>query len=224
MIASHTEEERDLILRLKARDPQALADLYDRYKRMLYGRILRMVGDRSTTEDLIQETMLRIWNGVGIFGENPGGTLATWMGTVARNLSIDCIRSTAAKATISMAMDSIQAEAGVPDFERILETSHRLSALRKGVGRLQPNQRLVLNLSYREGMSHAEISRCIHRRWERLRPGCGPRCALWGRKSKFARDSSSLAYGVTASLPARRPLRWWTCRWSGKPRRRSTHS
>ena len=61
------EADPELVERLKRRDPQAMADLYDRYGRLVYSVILRIVRDGSTAEDLVQETFLRIWNRVQAF-------------------------------------------------------------------------------------------------------------------------------------------------------------
>jgi len=49
---------------LQRRDPQALAELYDRYGRAAYSLVLRVVRDKSIAEDLVQETFLRVWNRV----------------------------------------------------------------------------------------------------------------------------------------------------------------
>ena len=49
----------DLALRLQRKDPQALAELYDRYGRLAFGLILRVVRDAAMAEDLVQETVRR---------------------------------------------------------------------------------------------------------------------------------------------------------------------
>jgi RNA polymerase sigma-70 factor (ECF subfamily) len=51
----------ELVTRLQTRDPQALAELYDRYGRCIL-LILRVVRDAAIAEDLVQETFLRVWN------------------------------------------------------------------------------------------------------------------------------------------------------------------
>jgi len=48
------ESDPELVARLKRRDPQALADLYDRYARLAYSLILRIVRDSGVAEDLTQ--------------------------------------------------------------------------------------------------------------------------------------------------------------------------
>ena len=63
MFAIHIEEdERNLAERLKRREPAAMAELYDRYGKLAYSLIYRVVRDVGVAEDLVQETFLRVWN------------------------------------------------------------------------------------------------------------------------------------------------------------------
>ena len=50
-----------LIGRIVARDEQAVADLYDRHNRLLYGLILRILRDRGESEEVLQEVFLAVW-------------------------------------------------------------------------------------------------------------------------------------------------------------------
>src|SRR5215472_4497352 len=91
ILAILTKGDGDLLVRLQRRDPQALAKLYDRYGRMVFGLILRIVQDRSAAEDLVQETFLRVWNRVGGFDAEKGA-VGPWLLAVARNRAIDYLR------------------------------------------------------------------------------------------------------------------------------------
>src|SRR5947208_2277283 len=88
LAASDTE----LIERLQRRDPQALAELYDRYGKLVYSVILRIVRDAAIAEDLVQETFLRVWNRVQGFDAGKG-SIGPWLLAVARNRAIDYLRS-----------------------------------------------------------------------------------------------------------------------------------
>src|SRR5690242_21488088 len=73
-----TEGDVELVLRLQRRDPQALADLYDRYGRLVYSLILRVVRDTGVAEDLVQETFLRVWNRAQGFDAEKG-SVGPWL-------------------------------------------------------------------------------------------------------------------------------------------------
>jgi len=160
MIVYDKQLDSDLVLRLKERDPQALADIYDRYGRMLYSLIYRMVRDRGAAEDLTQETMLRIWNGVHGFDPSRA-SLSTWMTRVARNRSIDYLRSRAARESFSIEIDNVLTVSA--DFDEKLDARYRMDLIRKRFRMLTADEKLVLRLSYFGGLTQREISRQINR-------------------------------------------------------------
>src|SRR6266540_2355181 len=86
------EDDTGLVARMQRRDPQALAELYDRYGRVVYALILRVVRDTGIAEDLVQETFLRVWNRVHGFDAEKG-SVGPWLLAVARNRAIDYLRS-----------------------------------------------------------------------------------------------------------------------------------
>jgi RNA polymerase sigma-70 factor, ECF subfamily len=82
----------DLVHRLKERDPQAMAELYNQFGRLVYSNILVVVRHEAAAEDLTQETFLRIWNSIHSFNCDRG-SLGTWIVAVARNRALDYLRS-----------------------------------------------------------------------------------------------------------------------------------
>src|SRR3954449_5263727 len=85
-------DDADVVRRLKSRDPDVIGELYDRYGRIAYTLILRVVHDRAVAEDLVQESFLRVWNRAQAF-DAERGALGPWILTVARNQALDYIRS-----------------------------------------------------------------------------------------------------------------------------------
>src|SRR6266536_3588836 len=93
LFAAIAEGDAELVERLRKRDPQALGELYDRYGRLTYSLIYRIVRDTGIAEDLVQETFLRVWNRAQAF-DATRGALGSWLLAVARNRAIDYTRST----------------------------------------------------------------------------------------------------------------------------------
>ena len=87
-----TYHETELVTRLKNGDQQAMSELYDRFSSALLGIIMKVIPDQATAEDVLQETMIKIWNNIGSF-DSAKGRLFTWMINIARNQSIDKTRS-----------------------------------------------------------------------------------------------------------------------------------
>src|ERR1700733_4250069 len=97
LMAVHApEDDTNLVARMQRRDPQALAELYDRYGRVVFSLILRVVRDAGTAEDLVQETFLRVWNRVQGFDAEKG-CIGPWLLAVARNRAINYLRSVAGR-------------------------------------------------------------------------------------------------------------------------------
>src|SRR5579862_6265091 len=88
--------DSELARRLQRREPQAMADLYDRFGRLAYSLIYAIVRDTGVAEDLVQETFLRVWNRVQGFDPDRGA-LGPWLLAVARNRAIDYLRSAAGR-------------------------------------------------------------------------------------------------------------------------------
>jgi RNA polymerase sigma-70 factor, ECF subfamily len=153
-------EDRDLVKRLKARDPDAIAELYDRYGRIAYTVILRIVRDRAVAEDLVQECFLRVWNRSQAF-DAERGALGPWILTVARNQALDYIRSVQGRVWNGMLSADNDHPGVFKDWEGDLLDSVRLDQVRTALAKLSDNQRKVIELAYFEGLSHSEMAERI---------------------------------------------------------------
>ena len=151
-------EDPDLARRLKNRDPQAMAELYDRYGRVTFALIFRVVRNQAVAEDLVQETFLRVWNRVHGF-DHEKGALGPWVLAVARNRAIDYLRSVDGRmAQNAFDLEKLEQPALFCDMENNILNMDRIRALRGAFQKLSANQRLVLELAYYEGLSQTEMS------------------------------------------------------------------
>jgi len=151
------EGDGDLVLRLQRRDPQALADLYDHYGRLVFSLILRVVRDAGIAEDLVQETFLRVWNRVQGF-EAGKGSIGPWLLAVARNRAIDYLRSAGGRERNAMDLEETTHPALTSDMEQDLLNSDRIRRVKAAMDKLSPNQRQAIELAYFEGLSQSEMA------------------------------------------------------------------
>jgi len=149
--------DQDLVDRLRQRDPQALAELYDRYGRQAYSLILRVVRDTAIAEDLVQETILRVWNRVQAL-DSERGSLGAWLMTVARNRAIDYLRSTAGRERNSLDVEETNHPALFCDMEPNLLASDKTRRVKAAMEKLSQNQRTAMELAYFEGLSQTEMA------------------------------------------------------------------
>jgi RNA polymerase sigma-70 factor (ECF subfamily) len=151
-------EDRALVDRLKRRDPQALAELYDRYGRLAYSLVLRVVRDQAIAEDLVQETFLRVWNRIQSI-DSEKGAIGPWLLAVARNRAIDYLRSTAGRDRISaVELDETEHAPLFREMEAGIVMSDQVRRIKTALEKLAPNYRTVVELAYFEGMSQSEMS------------------------------------------------------------------
>src|ERR1043165_4428483 len=67
---TYTEEE--LMLLLKGQNRQAFNYLYKQYSGALYGVIYKVIGDEQTSQDVLQEAFVKIWNNVAQYDAQKG--------------------------------------------------------------------------------------------------------------------------------------------------------
>lgn len=73
-------------------DRDALKQVYDATSAKLHGICLRILNDRGEAEDVLQDVYLTIWRKAAEFDETRASPI-TWVATIARNRSIDRLRS-----------------------------------------------------------------------------------------------------------------------------------
>lgn len=155
------EADRELAERLQRRDTQAMADLYDRFGRLVYSVIFAIVRDTGVAEDLLQETFLRIWNRVHAF-DSARGALGPWLLTVARNRAIDYIRSADARAAKnSLELEEREHPSLFLNSEEAVLNKDQAKIIRAAMANLTDHQRQVIQLAYYEGLSQTEIAEKI---------------------------------------------------------------
>ena len=148
----------DLAERLKRREPQAMADLYDRYGRQAYALIVRIVRDQEMAADLVQETFIRVWSRAQAF-DSRRGALGAWLLAVARNRAIDYLRSVDGRmARSSYELVEMENPALFANLESQVMVSELAGRVRGVMSKLNSSQRSVIELAYFEGLSQTEMA------------------------------------------------------------------
>lgn len=137
-------------------DEQALAVLYDRYKSILFGLILRILHSRAESEDVLQEVFLQVWKRAADFDETRGRPF-TWLVTVARSRAIDRLRSRESRERVASEAAHAAPEA-VSDAVEDAIKSEEGAVVRDALAKLPDEQRRTLLLAYFEGLTQTEIA------------------------------------------------------------------
>ncbi|HEY9533118.1 MAG TPA: sigma-70 family RNA polymerase sigma factor [Mucilaginibacter sp.] len=150
-----TLSEEELVLALRNREKIAIEALYDMYSASLFGVISRIVSDEATAEDVLQETFVKIWHSFSSYSEEKG-RLFTWMVNVARNLSIDKLRSKDFKNRSKN--QDLENNVTSIDEQRNTVYKPELMGIKELVQTLKPEQKSILDLVYFKGYTHVEAA------------------------------------------------------------------
>jgi RNA polymerase sigma factor (sigma-70 family) len=147
--------EEELILALRNREKIAVEALYDMYSASLFGVISRIVIDEATSEDVLQETFVKIWHSFPSYSADKG-RLFTWMVNIARNLSIDKLRSKDFKNHNKN--QELENNVTFIDEQRNTVYKPELMGIKDLVQKLKPEQKSILDLVYFKGYTHVEAA------------------------------------------------------------------
>ncbi len=148
--------EKELVMLLKQRQQSAFSYLYDNYSSALQAIILNIVPDYDQAADVLQEVFVKIWRQIESYDETKG-RLFTWMLNVARNASIDTVRSKAwqnSKQNNELTESNFAAAGNV-------EMNIDQIGLRKIVHQLKDEHKVLVELSYFKGYTQDEISKML---------------------------------------------------------------
>jgi len=148
----HMREDGALIERVKRGDADAFAQLYDRHAALVFGVARRMLGNPAQAEDVAQSVFLQVWSRPASF---QGGNFAAWIATVARNASIDVLRSAAVRTREPEMPTNLPSDIDLDDevYARV-----RASAVADALAGLPPDQREPIVRAYFDGLSYREVA------------------------------------------------------------------
>ena len=161
----HATDHTDLSLlqRIAAHDTGALAELYDRHSRLIFGLILRILRDRAEAEEILQDAFARVWTRAEKYDARMGGPLP-WIVRVARNCAIDRLRARRVRAAIDgPAIDFAAVEAaaparGIQTPETSVLVAERRQTVTDALAGLPAEQRLLIEAAFFEGYTHSELA------------------------------------------------------------------
>jgi RNA polymerase sigma-70 factor (ECF subfamily) len=154
----------ETLIRLIAQShEQALAQLYDRYNRLIFSLALAIVNDRGTAEEITLDVFLRVWQKASTYRAEQA-KVTTWLTHIARHHSIDVLRRRAARLDQSAlhwedAISNI--ESSQPDPQESAELSLRRERIQTALAQLPDEQKQALILAYFGGYTQSQIAELL---------------------------------------------------------------
>ena len=127
-------------------------------KNVLYRLALRITLSREDAEDIVQDTLIKVWNRRDDWHDI--GSIEAYSLTVCRNLSLDRMkRADAANQTIGDD-EAGKADSGRDPYERMMQRD-RVEQVRRIVDSLPEKQKSCMQLRDFEGKSYKEIAKAL---------------------------------------------------------------
>ena len=158
--ADAVDHAGELLLAIAQGDQNAFAKLYDMLSPRVFGLILRVLVDRSQSEEVLQEVFLEIWQSADRFAPNKGQG-RSWVLTIAHRRAVDRVRSAQASTNRDVRAgfrDIGVAYDGVAEEVELRIEGQRVS---EALATLPDPQREAITLAYYGGYSQSEIAALV---------------------------------------------------------------
>jgi len=156
--AEDRASDQSALSRMAQGEGDAVAELYDRHARPIYSLALRILGDVTEAEDVVQEVFSQAWRQASRYNTSRGA-VAAWLLTMARSRAIDRLRARRARPTSASdehAADTI-VDTALPVDSQVI-SFEQITRVRAALDELPMLQKLAIELAYFEGFTHAEIA------------------------------------------------------------------
>jgi RNA polymerase sigma-70 factor, ECF subfamily len=164
---SHTdfakyEDERLISLITQSRE-EALAQLYDRYNRLVFSLALAIVNDRATAEEITLDVFMRVWQKADSYRSDQA-KVSTWLTHIARHHAIDVLR----RRSVRPDQYAVDWEDAIPDHvspehnpQEFAELSQQRERIQAALAQLPADQRQALTLAYFNGYTQRQIAEVL---------------------------------------------------------------
>ncbi len=151
--------DREFIQRIKTNDRTVLGELFMKYQRMISVYVLKNGGDKNDAEDIIQETIIVLWQKVNSDSLQLTVKLGTYLLAIAKNKWMAELRK---RRKISPQDISENISNGNPSSLDDLVNEEKIEYVRKALEMLQPICKKLLLLYYFEEKNMKEIAKILN--------------------------------------------------------------
>jgi RNA polymerase sigma-70 factor (ECF subfamily) len=150
-----------VLRRIVERQPDALAELYDRFSPTLLALARRILGSSADAEEVLQEVFVHVWSHAQRY-DPARSSVSTWLVLITRSRAIDRLRSrgvverthTAAGQAAAVSSESYTS----PEALQNVFIRQRHERVQREMATLPAEQRQVLEMAFYEGLSQSEIA------------------------------------------------------------------
>lgn len=158
MAVSLTREQlAEALVQAGRGDRSAFRRVYDATSAKLFGVCLRILGDRQTAEDVLQDAYVTIWNKAATFDSGRASPI-TWLATIARNRSIDRLRSAAVRPAGRPLDEAAEIRDEAPAADAVLVSSQEAQRLHGCLETVEARARQAIRTAFFEGETYEALA------------------------------------------------------------------
>jgi RNA polymerase sigma-70 factor (ECF subfamily) len=146
-----------LAARLAAGDDHALADVFDRLAPAVFAAALRVLGDGTAAQDVVQDVFVEVWRHPDRY-QPAVGTLRTYLMLLGRHRATDLVRSELRRIARQERHYRLTPGSAAPGPGDEVTSAEAAGVVRAAVKLLPDSQRRVVELAYFEGLSYREVA------------------------------------------------------------------
>jgi RNA polymerase sigma-70 factor, ECF subfamily len=151
--------DAQLVVSVARRNDHALAEVYGRHSRSVYGVARKILGDSSEAEDVTQEIFLGLWNRPERFDASRA-SLRTFLVMQAHGRAVDVVRARSARLRREV-HDARSTGSGAYDLEREVWDHAMAERVTNAVADLPDQERIAIGLAYFEGHTYREVAQLL---------------------------------------------------------------
>ena len=152
------------LIRLIAQSRQdAINELYERYKRLVFSVAFAIVGDQGVAEEITLDVFVQVWQKADSYRPELA-KVSTWIMAITRNHAIDILRwqrSRPESNSVHWEDRSVQNGPLIHNLEEQIESTLKKEMVRNAVAQLPEDQREALALAYFKGYTQSQISEAL---------------------------------------------------------------
>lgn len=160
MSHKHTDKEILVLLKDPAKREQGFQLLVKTYSSQLYWTIRRLLFDHDDTNDVLQNTFIKIWQHIDTFRHE--SKLYTWIYRIAVNETLTFIKSNRSRYISFSESEDPDAILNALQADPYFKPSNIEMKLQKAILQLPEKQRLVFTLRYFKNMSYKDMAKVLN--------------------------------------------------------------
>ncbi|GAC1330977.1 MAG: sigma-70 family RNA polymerase sigma factor [Chloroflexota bacterium] len=158
-MSAELQTDESLMTSIQQRDVHALEQFYDRHRVLAYSLSLRVLGNTSDAEDVVQEAFVNVWRAAGTYSAQRSNP-RSWLLSIVHHRAIDKLRGRQSRVQ-SVALEEGMSVADGNDVWHEVSQNLTGADVRKALTHLPSEQRDTIELAYFKGYTQSQIAQLM---------------------------------------------------------------